>query len=217
MESKTQPGRSAAAAAPLTNSLRQPAHRWSPRRHAPTAQVGATRRLCRPGDEAARARPRPAAGLWALRPDRPALSSSCDHLWAGWRSDVRQWGGRRRRPLRAASSTPFWPAASPTPRATWCGRHGGGAGGGPAQRLSVHQRPPHDHAARHVGEPGGATEEEAAAIWVGVTAAVRRRSRWPTRPDGLNMGQSRCGGGAGIPGHFHIHVSAPVGGRHQTS
>ncbi len=47
---------------------------------------------------------------------------------------------------------------------------------------------------------------ESEAVWQGVSEAVRAL-KTAYRPDGLNVGANLGrAGGAGIPGHFHLHV-----------
>jgi ATP adenylyltransferase len=49
-------------------------------------------------------------------------------------------------------------------------------------------------------------EHEATALWEGTTGAVRALKA-AYRPDGLNVGANLGrSAGAGIPGHFHLHV-----------
>lgn len=60
--------------------------------------------------------------------------------------------------------------------------------------------------ARHCASPEDLTGEESAALWTGITDAVRA-VRAAYRPDGLNMGANLGrAAGAGIPDHFHVHV-----------
>ncbi len=59
---------------------------------------------------------------------------------------------------------------------------------------------------RHVGELEELAPEESGAIWAGVSAAVQALKA-AYRPDGLNVGANLGrAAGAGIPGHFHMHV-----------
>ncbi len=59
---------------------------------------------------------------------------------------------------------------------------------------------------RHVPELEDVTADEGAAVWQTVTDAVRALKQ-AYRPDGINVGANLGRpAGAGIPGHFHMHV-----------
>jgi ATP adenylyltransferase len=59
---------------------------------------------------------------------------------------------------------------------------------------------------RHAGEIEDLRSSEADAVWQGVTESVRALKA-AYRPDGLNLGANLGRpAGAGIPGHFHVHV-----------
>jgi ATP adenylyltransferase len=59
---------------------------------------------------------------------------------------------------------------------------------------------------RHVAEIEDLAPAEGAAIWAGVGDAVRALKA-AYRPDGLNVGANLGrSAGAGVPGHFHLHV-----------
>jgi ATP adenylyltransferase len=59
---------------------------------------------------------------------------------------------------------------------------------------------------RHVGDIEELTAAEGAALWQGVTEAVRALKA-AYQPDGLNVGANLGrSAGAGVPGHFHVHV-----------
>ena len=59
---------------------------------------------------------------------------------------------------------------------------------------------------RHVGDVEDVTREEVGAVWSGVADSVRALKAGYS-PDGLNMGANLGRvAGAGIPGHFHVHV-----------
>ena len=59
---------------------------------------------------------------------------------------------------------------------------------------------------RHVGEIEDLTAEEGAAIWSTTTDAVKAL-KTAYNPEGLNVGVNiGRPAGAGVPGHFHIHV-----------
>jgi diadenosine tetraphosphate (Ap4A) HIT family hydrolase len=59
---------------------------------------------------------------------------------------------------------------------------------------------------RHEGALEDLKPAESEAVWQGVSEAVRAL-KTAYRPDGLNVGANLGrAGGAGIPGHFHLHV-----------
>jgi ATP adenylyltransferase len=59
---------------------------------------------------------------------------------------------------------------------------------------------------RHVADLECLSESEGAAVWQGVTEAVTA-IKAAYRPDALNLGANLGrAAGAGIPGHFHMHV-----------
>ena len=59
---------------------------------------------------------------------------------------------------------------------------------------------------RHTASPEELSVAEGAELWQGVTQAVAALRR-AYRPDGLNVGANLGrAAGAGVPGHFHMHV-----------
>ena len=59
---------------------------------------------------------------------------------------------------------------------------------------------------RHVGELEEVDGEEAVELWATIADAVRALKA-AYHPDGLNVGANLGrSGGAGVPGHFHVHV-----------
>jgi ATP adenylyltransferase len=59
---------------------------------------------------------------------------------------------------------------------------------------------------RHVGAIEDLDSREGSAVWSGINQAVRALKA-AYRPDGLNLGANLGRpAGAGIPGHFHVHV-----------
>jgi ATP adenylyltransferase len=59
---------------------------------------------------------------------------------------------------------------------------------------------------RHVATLAELTEAESAALWSAATRSVRAIEA-AYRPDGANLGANLGrAGGAGIPGHLHLHV-----------
>lgn len=58
----------------------------------------------------------------------------------------------------------------------------------------------------HVAEPEHLSADDGAALWATVTRSVAALRR-AYRPDGLNIGANLGrSAGAGVPGHFHVHV-----------
>ena len=59
---------------------------------------------------------------------------------------------------------------------------------------------------RHVAETEDLSAEEGSAVWAAVTDAVRALKA-AYKPEGLNIGANLGRpAGAGVPGHFHLHV-----------
>ena len=59
---------------------------------------------------------------------------------------------------------------------------------------------------RHVSDLEDLNADESAALWAGVTDAVRALKA-AYRPDGINLGANLGrAAGAGVPGHFHVHA-----------
>jgi diadenosine tetraphosphate (Ap4A) HIT family hydrolase len=59
---------------------------------------------------------------------------------------------------------------------------------------------------RHVATLGALTDSESAALWGAATRSVRAIEA-AYHPDGANLGANLGrAGGAGIPGHLHLHV-----------
>ncbi|MDQ1412074.1 MAG: adenylyltransferase, partial [Acidimicrobiaceae bacterium] len=134
--------------------------------------------------------------------DGPAL----DRLWAGW---------------RRAFVTSVGDGVGPAPECVFCAilasglpddethllwRHPGGLA------VAILNLYPYTSGhlmvmpTRHVGEVEEVTGEESAALWTGVSAAVGALKA-AYRPDALNLGANvGRAAGAGVPGHFHVHV-----------
>ena len=65
---------------------------------------------------------------------------------------------------------------------------------------------------RHVATIGALSDEESSALWGAATRSVRAIEA-AYRPDGANLGANLGrAGGAGIPGHLHLHVLPRWGG-----
>jgi ATP adenylyltransferase len=147
---------------------------------------------------------------------------SLDHLWAGWRSDYLDSGGADG-PSAAAAPTAPDPAeqAAARARCVFCRIL---ARGEPDEVTNVVWRDPsglvvailnaYPYATghvmvmpvRHTGDLETLGADEAAALWSGVAKAVSA-VKAAYRPDGLNVGVNLGrAGGAGIPGHLHVHV-----------
>ncbi len=68
---------------------------------------------------------------------------------------------------------------------------------------------------RHVAELEDIAGDEAGELWGTLSEAVRALKA-SYRPDGVNVGANLGrAAGAGIPGHFHVHVVPALGRRHQ--
>ncbi|HWE56299.1 MAG TPA: HIT domain-containing protein [Acidimicrobiales bacterium] len=129
-----------------------------------------------------------------------------DRLWAGWRSQyIEGVTGQSERPDGCVFCAIL-------------------ASGGPDQETYILWRHPAGTAvailnaypygsghlmvmpARHCASPEDLGPDEGAAVWQGVTAAVRA-IRTAYRADGVNLGANLGrAAGAGIPDHFHMHA-----------
>ena len=68
---------------------------------------------------------------------------------------------------------------------------------------------------RAVADLDGLEPDESAELWAGVQLAVRAL-RAAYQPEGINVGANLgTAAGAGVPDHLHVHVPAPLVGRHQ--
>lgn len=129
-----------------------------------------------------------------------------DRLWAGWRSEY----------IEGVASGPEEPGGcvfcsivasglgDEETHILW--RHPGG------RALAILNAYPYGSGhlmvmpVRHVASPDELTAEEGRELWQGVTEAVVALRR-AYRPDGLNVGANLGrAAGAGVPGHFHMHV-----------
>jgi diadenosine tetraphosphate (Ap4A) HIT family hydrolase len=128
--------------------------------------------------------------------------SSLERLWAGWRSDYIQ---------RAVASDEnecvlctLLASGDDDTHVVW--RHPADLAaavlnGYPYTSGHVMVLP-----SRHVGDMEELSAAEGAALWQGVVEAVRALKA-AYHPDGLNVGANLGhAAGAGVPGHFHLHV-----------
>lgn len=153
--------------------------------------------------------------------------SALDQLWAGWRSDFIATGASEGAASRvgpavnAAALTPVGEGGPPGARCVFCRIL---ASGLPDDEVHIIWRQPAGRAfallnaypytsghlmvmpTRHIPEVEQLTAEEAADLWDATRTAVRV-VKDAYRPDGLNLGANLGqAAGAGVPGHFHMHV-----------
>jgi ATP adenylyltransferase len=136
--------------------------------------------------------------------------SLLDHLWAGWRSEFVSGGTGGAEASRSGECVFCAILASGLPdeelNVVW--RHSSG------RVVAILNAYPYTSGhlmampARHVGELEDLGATEAADLWEAVAAGVRAiKSAY--RPDGVNIGANLGrAAGAGVPGHFHMHVVA---------
>ncbi len=136
--------------------------------------------------------------------------SALDHLWAGWRSDF----------ISSAYGAGAEDGPGPEP-CVFCRIL---ASGFSDEETHIIWRHPSGRAfallnaypytsghlmvmpTRHTPDVEELSPEEAADVWEGVRAAVRA-VKAAYRPEGLNLGANLGkAAGAGVPGHFHMHV-----------
>jgi ATP adenylyltransferase len=135
--------------------------------------------------------------------------SSLDRLWAGWRADyieaVTGAGALESHPDGCVFCA-ILASGLPDTETHVVWRHPGG------QAVALLNAYPYCSGhlmvmpTRHVGAVEDLTPDEGAAVWQGIGEAIRAvKSAY--RPDGLNIGANLGrAAGAGIPGHFHMHV-----------
>ena len=147
--------------------------------------------------------------------------SALDHLWAGWRAPFITGAGEE------AVHEKDWKEAMGKAQCVFCGLQ---ACGLPDEQIHVVWRHPtglvlavlnaypytSGHLmvmpSRHVAELEGLEPEESVLVWEGVRAAVRA-VKAAYKPQGVNVGANLGkAAGAGIPGHFHMHVVPRWGG-----
>lgn len=128
-----------------------------------------------------------------------------DRLWAGWRSEYIEGTAGADDPVGCVFCSILASGLNDDEtHVVW--RHPGG------RALAILNAYPYGSGhlmvmpVRHVASPEDLTAEEGADLWQGVTEAVTAlRSAY--RPDGLNVGANLGrAAGAGVPGHFHMHV-----------
>lgn len=134
--------------------------------------------------------------------------SSLDQLWAGWRGEYIE-GVTSAPPDVDPSGCVFCRILSsgqPDADAFIVWRHPSG------RAIAILNAYPYTSGhlmimpARHVGGLDELDAEEGMAIWQGLTEAVVAL-RAAYRPDGFNVGANLGkAAGAGVPGHFHMHV-----------
>lgn len=136
--------------------------------------------------------------------------TALERLWAGWRTSY----------IEGVSAAPEFDHSVPE-GCVFCGIL---ASGLPDSETNIVWRHPHGLAfgilnaypygsghmmvmpIRHVASPEDLEGDEGAAVWGGLTDAVRA-VRAAYKPDGVNVGANLGrAAGAGVPGHFHLHV-----------
>jgi ATP adenylyltransferase len=134
--------------------------------------------------------------------------SGLERLWAGWRSQYIERASSTDGNVDAGSCVFCAILAGDVPeqatRVVW--RHPGG------QAAALLNAFPYTSGhllvmpTRHVADMEDLDDAESAALWSGAQSAVRALKA-AYRPDGLNLGANLGrSAGAGIPGHFHLHV-----------
>jgi diadenosine tetraphosphate (Ap4A) HIT family hydrolase len=134
--------------------------------------------------------------------------SSLEHLWAGWRSEYMEEVTKRTDGPGPDSCVFCSILASGLPDEetliVW--RHTSGSA------IAILNAYPYctGHLmvmpTRHAGDLEDLSADDGAAVWEGLADAVRALKA-AYRPDALNVGANLGrAAGAGIPGHFHMHV-----------
>jgi ATP adenylyltransferase len=124
-----------------------------------------------------------------------------EHLWAGWRADFVNEG-----PRPDCVFCALLESGRPDTETHILWRHPEGLA------FAVLNAFPYTSGhlmvlpSRHVANLEDLAADESAAIWSGLAGAVTA-IKDAYRPDGLNLGVNLGRvAGAGIPGHFHVHV-----------
>lgn len=149
-----------------------------------------------------------------------------EHLWAGWRSDFVVGAGAADGgdAERADRSSAVSSADGPTGTATSCVFCRIMASGLPDKEVHIIWRHPGGLTVaimnaypytsghfmlmpvRHVGELEDLSPEEGQSLWEGLLAGTRA-VKAAYQPEGVNLGANLGrAAGAGVPGHFHMHV-----------
>jgi ATP adenylyltransferase len=129
---------------------------------------------------------------------------SLERLWAGWRSEFVAGAGAD--PPDGCVFCSILSSGLPDEETHVVWRHDGG------RVLAILNAYPYTSGhlmvlpTRHVGDLEDVEATESADLWAGLeAAAVAIKAVY--RPDGLNIGANvGRAAGAGVPGHFHLHV-----------
>jgi diadenosine tetraphosphate (Ap4A) HIT family hydrolase len=133
--------------------------------------------------------------------------SSLDRLWAGWRTEyIESVTGPPDGEPEGCVFCSILASGLPDSETHILWRHPGG------KAFAILNAFPYCSGhlmvmpTRHEGALEDLSGAESGAVWQGVSEAVRAL-KTAYRPDGLNVGANLGrAGGAGIPGHFHLHV-----------
>jgi ATP adenylyltransferase len=127
-----------------------------------------------------------------------------DRLWAGWRAEF--VAGAAETSPEACVFCAILSSGLPDEETHVVWRH-------PGQRVvAILNAYPYTSGhlmvlpVRHVGDIEQIDPEESAELWAGLSLAVQA-VKGAFGPDGLNLGVNLGrAAGAGVPGHFHVHV-----------
>jgi ATP adenylyltransferase len=132
-----------------------------------------------------------------------------DRLWAGWRAEFVAGsvdGGSTPERDRACVFCDILASGLPDEETHIVWRHPSG------RALAILNAYPYTSGhvmampTRHVAELEDLSADESAALWATMAASVRAL-KGGFNPDGINVGANLGrAAGAGIPGHFHMHV-----------
>jgi diadenosine tetraphosphate (Ap4A) HIT family hydrolase len=140
--------------------------------------------------------------------------SSLDRLWAGWRSEyIESVSGLPEEEEREGCVfCAILASGRPDAETHVLWRHPGGDAFALLNAFPYCSGHLMVMPTRHVSDLEALTPAESRAVWDGIGQAVRALKA-AYRPDGLNMGANLGrAAGAGIPGHFHLHVLPRWGG-----